>query len=476
MRTCLAFLFAMTACGEDDQPTTGKLVALGAVIDQTGSIARPAWRDAAFLAVAHVNSGLEMTGGFHDAEFSLEFADSTNTPATALMYGQELVRERGVKGIVADTSADDIELNRTHYDDDPANDLNVPIICMACTSPNINNPSETNVDPADAVKTATWHNELGWNFRTSADSDPEAVALLNAAATLGSAGDTNGDGTWKISVYAINDAYGNGFFSGFERGRDANYPGLILEKVNHERQVDANTYDWAGDLALLTDDRNGTMNDVLPDTIIEVTFPLFAASITKAYVDAGTAVSAIPFLHHHNWRHDQTLVKLVGTNIDGHTGVSHAILDNCTTSGQTFHDTLLGQTSKRPGFWDAQTYDAVFVLALAAIIAIQDNGLTDPTQVTGAQIRDAIAKTSTAGGTKVYAGAAGFAAAVDAIEAGQAIDYDGPSGPMDFDANGNLRNKFAKFEVTSGDFVDVEAYDCVSDLLACPVTTACPNP
>jgi hypothetical protein len=281
---------------------------------------------------------------------------------------------------------------------------------------------------------------------------------------------------WKVGIYAINDAYGNGFFEGFQRGRNTNYPALQLEKVSHERQVDANTYDWAGDLALLTDDRTGTTTDVVPDTIIEVTFPLFAASITKAYVDAGTAVEAIPFLHHHNWRHDQTLVKLVGTDIEGHVGVSHAILDNCATSGQTFHDTLLGATSKRPGLWDAQTYDAVFVLELATLIAVRDGDLADPSQMTGAQLRAAVRATSTPGGTEVHAGPAGFAAAIAAVEAGQSIDYQGPSGPVDFDDNGNLRNKFAKFEVTSGDFVDVEVYDCVADLMTCPSTTACPNP
>jgi hypothetical protein len=463
------------ACGGDESAGSGRTVVLGAVIDQTGSIARPAWKAAVELAIDDANAGLRQAGGYHDLVFELGFTDSTNDPTVALMRGTELVRIDAAKGLVADTSADDIELNRTHYDDDPNNDLGVPIICMACTSPSINNAGAA--DPADLVKTNTWRNAMGWNFRTSADSDPEAVALLNAAHGLGNAGDTNSDGKWKISVYAIDDAYGNGFFAGFERGRDANYPGLILEKVNHPRQVDANTHDWAGDLSKLTDDRNEQTAavDGRPDAIVEVTFPLFAASITRSYIDAGNTVAAIPFLHHHNWRHDQTLVKLQSVDIDGHIGVSHAVLDNCEQSGQTFRSALLARTGKKPGFWDAQAYDAMMSLALATVIALHTGGLTDPIGLVGAQLRDAMPAISRAGGEKIYAGAAEFARAVAAIRAGGAIDYEGPSGPLDFDALGNVRNKFVLFEVVANDFTDKEAYDCVADLASCPTVAACPN-
>lgn len=466
----------LLGCGDDDA-AGGKIVAIGAVIDQSGSIARPEWRDAAFLAVSDANAGLARAGGFHDLQFRLEFSDSTNVTMVAVQRALELYRTRNIKGLVSDTSGDSLALFRTNYDDDPSNDLPIPMICMACTSPNINDPNAMNMDP---VSQNALRNGMKWNFRVSTNSDPEAVALLQAVHALAANGDRNADGVFKISIEVIDDQYGNGFFLGFERARDRLFPGLILEKVLHPREVDVNAHDWAGDLGRLTDDRNEQtgMMDGQPDAIIEVTFPLYAAALTKAYVEAGATVTTIPFIHHHNWRHNQTLTQLAATNIEGQIGVSHAIVDNCATSGTTFWNEMVAQTSKAPGFWDAQTYDAVFVQLLATLVAIQNNGITDPTQMTPAQLRDALflVNDKSAGAVQVHVGPDGFAAAVAAVQAGQPIDYVGASGPLDFDEWGNLTGNFVKFQVMGGRFVDLETYDCVTNNESCPIVPGACNP
>ena len=61
--SAVAFASALAVgCGGDDE-VTGNTVAIGAVIDQTGSIARAEWREAAFLAVEHANEALDQAGG-----------------------------------------------------------------------------------------------------------------------------------------------------------------------------------------------------------------------------------------------------------------------------------------------------------------------------------------------------------------------------------------------------------------------------
>jgi len=51
---------------------------------------------------------------------------------------------------------------------------------------------------------------------------------------------------------------------------------------------------------------------------------------------------------------------------------------------------------------------------------------------------------------------------------GKAIDYQGASGPCDFDARGDVVAQLARFRV-QGQFVDVEKFDCVADRECPPV-------
>jgi branched-chain amino acid transport system substrate-binding protein len=73
--------------------------------------------------------------------------------------------------------------------------------------------------------------------------------------------------------------------------------------------------------------------------------------------------------------------------------------------------------------YGAEAYDAIIVAALAA----------EEAKSTAAADIKAHMVSVTKGGTKVTT----FKAAVAAIKAGKDIDYDGQSGPIDFDANGN---------------------------------------
>ena len=488
-------VLGLAAFGCVDEPaTSGRLVPLGAVIDQTGALARPSWRASAFLAIDHANAGLKAAGGFEDLALRLAFSDSVGNDKVALKRAVRLVAEEGVRGIVTDTTSNALALMATQYDVDPANDLAVPLICMACTSPDFGNRRAFDGDP---VLQASLRDTEHWSYRTTADSDPEALALLNAARALGNGGDLNGDGTWKLAIY-LNRAE-SGFLDSIRRARDTHFPlidgsgrllreGLRLEVVGHDSEVDANTHDWSREVRRLVDGINeepelnpglqrpgepipDEVYDGRPDVVIEVTFPLFAASLTRAYVQAGEEVSDISFIHHHSWRHDTTVVKLRAVNIQGHEGVSHAVLDNCDSSGGIFRQALLERTGRLPGIWDAHTYDATMVLALATLVAAARDDGDDPSALTGTQIRDALRTLvmPPAGAVLVTAGAQGFADAVAAVRNGQPIDYLGASGPVDFDPDGNVRNNFVRFRYEGYDFNDQATFDCVGDPAKCPL-------
>ncbi len=89
----------------------------------------------------------------------------------------------------------------------------------------------------------------------------------------------------------------------------------------------------------------------------------------------------------------------------------------------------------------AQAYDSVNLLALA----FQKAGKTTPALEVGVAMTDI----SNPPGQKVTSFAEGLAA----LSSGQDIDYDGASGPINFDANGDMAPNVGLFKVDNGKFV-----------------------
>lgn len=95
--------------------------------------------------------------------------------------------------------------------------------------------------------------------------------------------------------------------------------------------------------------------------------------------------------------------------------------------------------SKGPGVHTQ--YDAVMVLGLAMNIA---------RDLTGPSIREAIRRVHTPGGTLIGTGPAEFRRAVELIRAGRPIKYTGATGPIEFDANGDVTGPALVWKITGG--------------------------
>jgi len=106
------------------------------------------------------------------------------------------------------------------------------------------------------------------------------------------------------------------------------------------------------------------------------------------------------------------------------------------------------------------------LIMLAAAAASKD--LADPTQVTGAQIRDALRTINAPNGTVVRTGPDEFAKAIMLLSENKPINYEGASGPVDFDSNLNIIDRIVHWKVVGGQFVDIAKYDCVASA-ACPI-------
>jgi len=99
---------------------------------------------------------------------------------------------------------------------------------------------------------------------------------------------------------------------------------------------------------------------------------------------------------------------------------------------------------KHDGVFVANAYDAAFVIALA----IQQAGSTDR-----AAIAKAVRDVATAPGETILPGE--WAKAVAAIKDGKGVNYEGATGNVDFDANGDVISVFLQAEIKDGKVFDV---------------------
>jgi hypothetical protein len=269
-------------------------------------------------------------------------------------------------------------------------------------------------------------------------------------------GDLNGDGVVKISTIAIDDAFGTGFQNALESIASSANDAIIYEKTTHPKTADVNEYDWEDAVELLTDDATDGTEDAPPDVLVEFTFPNFSLAILKAYVQSGVG---LPFLHTHSMRERTVIVAAEGT-LDAQEGTSYLPIDG--VSGQAFDERFTHELGiARQSQWDAHVYDGGILFALATVLATKD--MDDPGEVTGAQIRDAMKELNDPDGKVVRIGPREFQKGVEAIAAEKAINYEGASGPCDFDEYGRARNRIAHWEVDDGQDRDVAVYDCIAD-------------
>jgi hypothetical protein len=453
-RIAAAALAACAACKQQETPKTAT-VSIAQVIDRTGSIATPSWADSIRLAVGSANQALKQAGNTQ-VHFAIVDGNSGNSPEMSQAAALDAVKKQGAKAVITDSSQDDIAVNMLAYDEDPARALDVPVVCMACTSPNINSPAATDASP---VKQAALRNAKGWNFRTTLSDAYQARVLAHMLIASTNSGDTNGDRRVKVAIYASDDPYGRGFSESLKRDVLQLSPEASVEQIFHDVKAVPSEYNWAADVAKLTDAKNentGKMDGV-PDAVVTISFPKFEVGFTKAWVDSHTKVR---LLHTHNFRAARVLEALSAA-VEGQEGTSQAVLGE-GNSARVFSDDLKALTGQAPAFRDAAAYDAAMTLMLASLHAVKHNGLKDPALLTGAMIRDSMRAINDHKGEQVGAGIAGFARAAQLIAEGKAVDYQGASGPCDYDAHGDILAQLARFRV-QGQFVDMEKYDCVRD-------------
>jgi branched-chain amino acid transport system substrate-binding protein len=209
------------------------------------------------------------------------------------------------------------------------------------------------------------------------------------------------------------------------------------------------------------------VQDNLPDVIMTSCLSQFSAAVVRQYAARG--LSSPPMVHMSAFYNDNIFATLAAGEAEGMMGTTHAVWDR-TPEGEairTQYETRFGRTIANTTFTSSKTYDAMMLVALGHFAAAAANGVS-VFDVSGEQVRDAIATLNDPVGVAVGPTAEGLATALDALAAGEAINYQGASAALDFDANRRIRTRVDVFRVAGNGF-DIESdyfYDCTNP--TCP--------
>ena len=384
-------LLAFAACKDDKKegktPAPGQSPAaegplkIGYLLDFTGALATfgPDEENAVKLAVEQINAA----GGVLGEDVVLARGDSGTNKDIGVAEANRLVDIEKVHALVG-SLATSVTL----------------AIAEGVTGPkHILQISHASTGPA-----LTKANDNDYLFRTTISDAAQGQVLAKLV---------EDQGYTKVCTMYVNNAYGQGLSENFA----AAFTGEVTAQVSHPDQTAATTY--------VSELNKCVEGD--PEALIAISYPTGQAQVYLKEALENSIIDTFVFV---DGTKDPKMFDALGwPAFDALTGTSPGALppSDFTSKFDEQYTAAYGSLFQTPFVREA--YDAVMVIALAA----EKAGSTDPTA-----IRDALRDVSNAPGTLVGSPPAGIKAALEAVRNGEDVNYDGASGSVEFDENGDV--------------------------------------
>ena len=366
---------AAPKAAEADEATGLKI---GFLLDlSSGSLEAARDRQRAFeLAIRHVNEG----GGVFGLPVTVAIADATAEPEKAVMAARRLVEVEGVHAIVG-PNASASALPVAERVSGPAA---VPTISFSATSPAL-----TTVADRDFL------------FRTALSDVSQGPVL---------AGLTRERGFDNVGLLHVDDPWGQGLADAFEAAWNDPVKAVAVDR------------DQTGFLAALRESASEGAQALVVIASESAALAMVREAIDSALYDHfvfGDAAKRV------------SLVQTLGSaRLGDMYGTGPASAPESVASA-AWEAAWVAEYGALPVLaYVKEAYDATVALALAA----QAAGRLD-----GAAIRDRLRAVGSEPGTVVIAGPTGVADGLRILADGGEIDYEGASGSVDWDENGDLR-------------------------------------
>jgi len=177
-----------------------------------------------------------------------------------------------------------------------------------------------------------------------------------------------------------------------------------------------------------------------PESLLLIGFPKDAVTIVREWLSLGGTKS----IALNNSMRTMDFVNGVGAKfVEDVFGMDNAQVagPHVDAFNKAFEEKFQADT-KGPGVHTQ--YDALMVMALAMNIA---------KDLTGPSIKDAVRRVHAPGGSVVGTGPAEYKKALELIKAGKPIKYFGATGPIEFDANGDVTGPALVWKIKDGQIV-----------------------
>jgi ABC-type branched-subunit amino acid transport system substrate-binding protein len=391
----------LTACQSPppppDQLKIGTLLPITGDLSQYGS----AMQDTAQLAVDTANA----CGGVLGRSIALVAADDQTDPVAAAAAMTKLVESDRVTALVGGASSSVASATI-----DLAVRQKVVMISPSSTS------------PVFSDRAADFQ---GFWFRTAPPDTFQGKALAKLAKT---------QGYKTVALLAVNNEYGNGLLSAFVPEFEK-LGGTVVNKDKPTRYPpDSSTFDSIVNDAFRAG-RLGSAAGSL-DAVLLIAYPETGSLVLKAAYQQGLLGRQTEVLVTDGLK-EAKLAELAGRNSRGEY-VAAGIIGTAPSSGgpalKEFQAKYEQKFRRSPKIFDPNTWDATVGLILAAEMAKSSQGIA---------LRDAIRQVANPPGEKVT----DVCAALKFIRAGQKVNYQGASGAVDFNAQGDVMGSYEVWTV-----------------------------
>jgi len=347
---------------------------LGSLLPQTGSLASLGPPEIAGIDLAVQE--INEAGGVLGQDVTIEHADSGDTSTNIASQSVDRLLSQGVDAIIGAASSG---VSKTVID-------------------KITGAGVVQMSPANTSPDFTDYPDRGLYWRTAPSDVLQGRILGDLIIEEGNA---------TVGILALQDAYGTGLAENVEQAVTGGN-GEVVETVIY----DPKAAEYSAEV--------GQIQAADPDAIVLIGFEE-SGKIVQELVSAGIGPQQGKQLFLVDGNVGQaSLAELPAGTLEGVKGTVPG-----AETASDFRDRLLQVDDTLEVFsYAAESYDATMLLALAAIAAESDAG-TDI-----AENLEAVSKDGTECST--------FAECKELLEAGEDIDYQGVSGPIEFDENGDV--------------------------------------
>jgi ABC-type branched-subunit amino acid transport system substrate-binding protein len=411
----LVLAFGVVGCGDDDDGDGGgggseqiDLV-IGNLVPLTGDLSPygPAGEKAGELAAQEIDAAIREAGVNHTVELVTE--DGASDDQGGVQAARKLIADGAtcISGDYASTATVAV-----------ARSVTIPEGVML-------------ISPASTADALSDLDDDGLFSRTAPPDGLQGKALADRMAQ-----ELGGLQGKTINIGARNDLYGTGFADSLEVELEER-GATVSEKVIYDPEQPS----YNSEATQITSGN--------PDNFVIIDFPETFAKLGPALVRTGNWEPTRTFIT--DGLSSTDLTELVGPEAtEGMLGTAPGTFSG--NAPDAFDQLYRRAPGAARNLFDAPTFDDVILCYLAAVAA----GSSD-----GEAIADAIVDVTRPGGTKYTFEQ--LPQAIEALQNGEDIDYDGASGPVDWDENGDLSryiyniSEFRRGRLVKLDTVEVQA-------------------